>query len=198
MQLRGGRSIDLERFYEGDRAVLEQVYRAHFSRVSSSVCRYCRGPDAEMVIHEVFVSLIDRAETRRSFQGGDMGAWLATIAARKAIDHLRRCRRRPEILLDDPASIEGKLDPLQPEEGLMHADQLRVLRQALEAFAEQTLPQLSAALADVFDARFVRHLGQSDAARRLGIARGTLIEREKALLRQLGPFLRRRLDGGRS
>ena len=103
--------MDLEGFYAGDRAVLTAVYRRHVARVERAVSRYCRGADAECVIHDVFLKVIERSEVRRQFTGGDLGAWLATIAARSAVDFLRR--RRRWTLLDDPRSIEGQLEPVE-------------------------------------------------------------------------------------
>jgi RNA polymerase sigma-70 factor (ECF subfamily) len=196
-ELEKRREVDLRRFHDGDRATLEHVYRAHYDRVRHAVGRYCRGTDVDTLIHEVFLMVIDRAAVRRSFKGGDLGAWLATIAANKAVDYLRRQRRHVQ-LTQDRRSLTAALPPLHPEDGFVHEDQLRELRQALRDFEREVVPQLKRSLVRVFEARFVRHLSQTEAAAELGIARTTLLDRERRLLRKLGPFLRKRLEGAPS
>jgi RNA polymerase sigma factor (sigma-70 family) len=184
-------ATDLEGFHAGDRHVLEQIYRRHVGRVERAVSRYCRGVDAECVVHEVFLSLIERAEVRRQFTGGDLGGWLATIGARRAVDYLRKSKRMTAI--DDPRSLEGKLEPIDEEAQLLQEDQARHLRAALDRFQAEHLEGLGPKLAQVFSLRFCEQLSQSEAARRLGIPRTTLIEREGRLLKRLGRFLQREL-----
>jgi RNA polymerase sigma factor (sigma-70 family) len=184
----GRQDMDLEGFYAGDRAVLTAVYRRHVARVERAVSRYCRGADAECVIHDLFLQIIERPEVRRQFTGGDLGAWLATIAARRAVDFLRR--RRRWTLLDDPRSLEGDLEPVDDEQRLLHRDQVRHLEQALERFARQELPGLGERLAQIFELRFRQRVSQKEGARVLGIPRTTFIDREQRLMKQLGRFLR--------
>ena len=179
--------IELEAFHAGDRAVLTAVYRRHVGAVERTISRYCRGAEAECVTHDVFLSLIERAEVRRSFTGGNMGAWLCTIAARKAIDHLRR--RRRWLLMDGPRSLEGKLEPIDEEQSLLHRDQLDHVKQSLEAFSGQVLPKLNRKLAEVFRLRFTEGLSQTEAAQRLGVPRSTLGDREQRLLAHLTRFV---------
>ncbi len=181
--------IDLEAFHAGERGALKEVYRAHVGRVECTVSRYCRGADAECVTHEVFLAIIERREVRERFTGGDMGAWLATMAGRMAKDFLRR--RRRWTLLDSPVSLEGRLEPVVDEEDMIHEDQVRHLREAMDRFSEEVLPRCDERLAEVFELRFRRWLGQTTAARELQIPRTTLIHREQSLMRRLGPFLRR-------
>jgi RNA polymerase sigma-70 factor, ECF subfamily len=185
--------IDLQRFHAGERQTLTDVYRRHVGQVEGAVSCFCRGAEAECVVHEVFLRIVERPDVRRQFTGGDLGAWLSTIARRRAVDHLRRDRRW--TLLDDPRSLEGQLPPLEEEEDLLHRDQLHHLDVALERFSAEVLPGLDARLAEVFCLRYQQHLSQIDAARRLELPRGTLIDREQRLMRELGRFLRRHLEG---
>jgi RNA polymerase sigma-70 factor (ECF subfamily) len=182
--------LDLERFHAGDRETLAAVYRTHVAAVERAVSCYCRGPAAECVVHEVFAMLIEREDTRRQFRGGDLGAWLATIARHRAVDLLRRERR--VSLLDDPRSLEGMLPPVEEEEGLLHRDQVRQLELALAEFEAQLLPALDARLAEAYRLRIGARLPQTEAARRAGVARATFVEREQRMLRALGRFLARR------
>ena len=192
-------SIDLKAFHAGERDVLAQIYRRHLGRVSRTVSRYCRGADAEGVIHDLFLALLESPAMRANFKGGDLGAWLSTVASRRALDYLRKEKRW--TLLDDPRSLEGKLDPVDEEEGFLHRDQAAKLAEALDRFAEEVLPDLKPKLRDLFHARFRSPFqSQMQAAAKLGIPRTTLIDREAKLMKDLSRFLRHKLkiEGGRS
>lgn len=181
-------AIDLERFYAGEQETLAAIYRAHAAAVERAVSCYCRGALAECVVHEVFVRLVERESVRRQFQGGDLGAWLSTIARHRAIDALRRERRF--TLLDDPRSLEGKLPPVEEEASLLDRDQARRLEQALARFELEVLPGLREPLAEVYRLRFRERRSQAEAARQAGIPRVTFLEREQKLMQALSRFLR--------
>jgi RNA polymerase sigma factor (sigma-70 family) len=183
-------AIDAAAFRAGERGVLAEVYHRHLARVERAVSRYCRGAEAECVVHDLFLDIIERPELRARFEQGDLGAWLATLARRRALDHLRRQRRFR--LLDDQA-LDGALEPVEPEGSLLERDRARRLAEALERFAGLELPRLDRRLADVFQARFVERRNQLAAAAALGIPRTTLVDREARLMRRLRPFLARQL-----
>ena len=184
-------AIDAAAFRAGERGVLAEVYHRHLGRVERAVSRYCRGAEAECVVHDLFLDIIERPELRARFEQGDLGAWLATLARRRALDHLRR--RRRYRLVDDPRALDDALDPVEPEGSLLERDRARRLAEALERFAGLELPRLDRRLADVFQARFVERKSQLAAAATLGIPRTTLIDREARLMRRLRPFLARQL-----
>lgn len=58
------------------------------------------GMDAEDVVQEAFIAAL----TTDALPHGNVGAWLRTIAARKALDAARSRRRRAEDPLPDPAA----------------------------------------------------------------------------------------------
>ena len=181
-------AIDLVGFYAGDRELLTHVYRSYVAMVERAVTRYCRGVDAEGIVHEVFLSLVEKPEVRKQFTGGNMGAWLATMASRRALDYLRRNRRW--MLLNDPRSLEGLLEPIQEEESLLAKDQTQRLQEALALFSTTVLPELKEELVQVYELRFQERLSQVEAAERLRLPRSTFIDRETRLMKKLGRFLK--------
>jgi RNA polymerase sigma-70 factor (ECF subfamily) len=91
---------------EGDEGAFGVLYR----EVQPGLLRYLRGlvgDDAEDVASEVWLQI---ARDIRAFreEGAGFRAWAVTIARHRALDHLRRLRRRPasvlpaEILVDLP------------------------------------------------------------------------------------------------
>ena len=85
-------------FHAGRRSVLEQCYRELYPTVQRAVGRVLTGADQETVIHEVFYRLISREDLRRSFRGGSLKAWIATVAYHQALEYVRRQQREQGAL----------------------------------------------------------------------------------------------------
>ena len=161
-------------FHRGDADAIERCYRDHFDVVEAAIRHVLVPADRETVIHEVFWRLLSNPELRRSFQGGSMAAWLATVTRNLAIDYLRRLTR--EVAL--PAA-----DPRQPVPALDGEVDARLL---LEQFQRERLP---AAWRPVFEMRFLRQLSQREAAAALHIRRTTLAYRELRIRQALRLFM---------
>jgi RNA polymerase sigma-70 factor, ECF subfamily len=164
----------LQLFHRGDRETLEGCYRDHFSRVERAIGPILDAVDRETVIQEVFSRLLASAELRRSFQGGSLGAWLATVARNQAIDHRRRLGREPATAADGLDTLSADWEP---------AAEARLL---VERFCRDHLPP---EWRSVFDTRFLRRLSQREAATELGLPRTTLAYREIRIRRLLKRFL---------
>jgi len=87
----------------GDERAFREVYHA----IQPGLVRYMRvlvGQDAEDVAADAWLAI---SRDIRSFRGDSAGfrAWAATIARHRAMDHLRRTRRRP------PESLPGGVLP---------------------------------------------------------------------------------------
>jgi RNA polymerase sigma-70 factor, ECF subfamily len=166
----------LERFHAGERRVLEEVYRKHFDTLDSAVGTVLIGADRETLIHEVFFRLLRDETFRRAFRGGDLGAWLAVVGRNQAIDYTRRRNRESPAGIDLGASL-----PAGDE--LARSSEARLL---IERFLRDVLPP---AWRGVFEARFISHMSQSEAAAALGKRRTTLAYQELRIRQMLRKFL---------
>jgi RNA polymerase sigma-70 factor (ECF subfamily) len=166
----------LDRFHRGERKVLEQIYQQQFERIDTAVGTVLTGADRETVVHEVFLRLLRDDPFRRLFRGGDVGAWLAVVARNQAIDYSRRRNR------EAPAGINLG-NTLASGDELARSAEARLL---IERFLRDVLPPAWMA---VFQARFVAHLSQAEAAARLGKRRTTLAYQELRIRRLLRKFL---------
>jgi RNA polymerase sigma-70 factor, ECF subfamily len=171
-----GEGTWLERFHAGERQVLEQIYREHFDTVDAAVGTVLTGADRETLIHEVFFRLLQNDGFRRAFRGGDLGAWLAVVGRHQAIDYTRR-RNRESPAGIDLGSSRGNGDELA------RTAEARLL---IERFVRDVLPP---AWRGVFEARFISHLSQSEAAAALGKRRTTLAYQELRIRQLLRKFL---------
>nr|WP_241245603.1 MULTISPECIES: RNA polymerase sigma factor [Protofrankia] len=87
-------SLDVAKAQRGDEDAFKVIYRA----VQPGLLRYLRvlvGDDAEDVASEAWLQI---ARDLPSFRGDSNGfrGWAATIARHRALDHIRRQRRRPQ------------------------------------------------------------------------------------------------------
>lgn len=164
----------LEDFHAGDHSALAEVYREHLSTVARVVGQYLADADKENVIHEVFFKLVANAGARKSFKGGNLAAWLTTVARNQAIDYGRRHRRELPV----EANALTALSDCTCRDAELEAE----CRHLVSDFCRHHLPSN---WASVFEARWVRELSQREAAQELGIRRTTLAYRELRIRRLL-------------
>ena len=172
-----GRASWLALFHAGDRAVLDDVYRTHVDSVHRSAGGVLGGADLETVVHEVFFRVMTNVELRQAFQGGDLAAWLVVIARNHAIDYVRRRSREQPAGLDvvGAADVHHTADASRAEAALL-----------IEKFCAEVLPSK---WRPVFEARFVQHLTQTEAAAALRMRRTTLVYQELRIRGLLHSFL---------
>lgn len=101
----------------GDQEAFRCLYRA----VQPGLLRYLRGlagDDAEDIASETWLQIARDLRTFRDDGAGFRG-WAATIARHRALDHLRRHRRRPaatvpaEVLVDLPAEYDTAVQAIE-------------------------------------------------------------------------------------
>lgn len=170
----------LARFHRGDRTLVAGVYQEHFGALAAMLTRLLPAPsDRESLIHGLFCDLLAKQELRQRFVGGNLAAWLTTVARNRAIDLLRRRRLERERANKANRSLYGEEDEVGGE----------AIEHAVEAHRviERMRHVLPGKLWSVFEARFVEQLSQRDAAKQIGIGRTTLAYRERrvrALLKE--------------
>ncbi len=84
------------------------------------------GVEAEDIVQDALLAAL----TTRALPERDVGAWLRSIAARKALDGLRQSTRRSE----QPLADHGEGEPMTPTTGSESPD-VRVVRAALATLA---------------------------------------------------------------
>jgi RNA polymerase sigma-70 factor, ECF subfamily len=176
-EITDARASWLARFHAGDRAVLDDVYRTYVDTVHRSAGGVLGGADLETVVHEVFFKVMTNADLRKAFQGGDLAAWLVVVARHHAIDYVRRRSR------EQPAGLEVVGTADAPHTGAASRAEASLL---IRKFCGEVLPPK---WRPVFEARFVQHLTQTEAAAALRMRRTTLVYQELRIRGLLHTFL---------
>jgi RNA polymerase sigma-70 factor (ECF subfamily) len=165
----------------------EESFRALYRAVQPRLLRYLQalvGEDAEDVASDAWLQI---ARDLGSFHGDDAGfrGWAATIARNRAMDHLRRQRRRPVPAM----SIEELVDRAGPEDTAAAAMEAMSTDAAIKLIATLPRDQAEAVLLRVvvgLDARSAAEvLGKRAGAVRTASYRG--LHRLAQQLRGDGP-----------
>jgi RNA polymerase sigma-70 factor, ECF subfamily len=129
-----GQAVDLSTLVAaaqgGDEAAFRDLYRA----VQPGLLRYLRalvGDDAEDVASETWLQV---ARDLRTFRGKEgFRAWVAMIGRNRAMDHLRRLRRRPAapMPVDDLADLPDHADTVASAVESMSTDTALALIRSL-------------------------------------------------------------------
>ncbi|WP_430827750.1 RNA polymerase sigma factor [Candidatus Protofrankia californiensis] len=173
-------SLDVAEAQRGDEDAFKVIYRA----VQPGLLRYLRvlvGDDAEDVASEAWLQI---ARDLPSFRGDSNGfrGWAVTIARHRALDHIRRQRRRPQH--DVP--VEHMTDLASPDDTAGRALETLSTDAAIRLIAGLPRDQAEAVLLRVvigLDAQTAgRVLGKRAGAVRTAAYRGL-----RRLAEQLGP-----------
>ena len=180
----------VHRCLAGDEKAYRELVELYQPRVYSLAFRMVRrAEDAEDVVQETFVRMfraLDRYDPERSF-----GAWLFSIAARLAIDHLRRRRHQPLPLAgrdkdDEEYSIEIEDPGPRPDEVAARAEE--------ERRTGELIASLPPHYRVVVLMRHQQDLSYEEIAEALHLPLGTV----KARIHRARALLRERLEGNPS
>ena len=167
-----------QRVVGGDEAALGEIYDRLASLIFGLSLRVTRDRViAEDITQEVFLVFWERPLAYDP-ERGTLRAWLATIAHRRAVDHVRvEERRRVSVL--GPRLFEREPDRL--EDTVLAADEADRVRQAVEALPGGLREVVELAY---FGGRTYRQVGEE-----LGVPEGTAKSRIRLALRRLADAL---------
>ncbi|MGH3736333.1 MAG: RNA polymerase sigma factor [Micromonosporaceae bacterium] len=181
------------------RAGSEPAFRTLYRAVQPSLLRYLRtlvGQDAEDVASDAWLQI---ARDLGTFRGefDDFKAWTTTVARNRAMDHLRKLRRRPA----DPVPTDELLDLAADDDTATRAVDSAATRAALDLIARLPADQAEAILLRVvvgLDAKAAGAvLGKRAGAVRTAAYRG--LKRLAAILAETpGPAIPRQAGPGRA
>ena len=98
-------------YQTGNEEAFEMLLLRHKSRIYTAIYlivkdRYV----AEDLLQETFIKVVNMIKTGRYNEEGKFLPWLSRVAHNLAIDHFRRKKRYPEIVLEDGSRVFNSLD----------------------------------------------------------------------------------------
>jgi RNA polymerase sigma-70 factor, ECF subfamily len=175
----------MQRILEGDEAALEELYDRHAPLMLGVARKIVRADDdAEDVVHDAFVAVVERADQFRPDRGSFV-AWLLTAVRNLALDRVRRRVRRAQITQDELRYEPG--EPVPDPEALSWLEHRRAVVTA--ALARIPEPQRR-----TLEVAFFEGLTYPEIAERDGVPLGTVKSRAARALNALRAMLEG-LDG---
>lgn len=164
----------VERAQQGDRAALDLLLGRHYDRLYA-VCRGMAGNDADAAdaCQEALLAIVrgvERFDGRSTFR-----TWSYRVATNACLDELRRRKRRPLAVVDDPERISDR-----PEVDQQVADRVTI---------EDALPQLPEEFRAPVVLRDVVGMDYDEIATTLDLAPGTVRSRISRGRRHLANIL---------
>ncbi|MET8067666.1 RNA polymerase sigma factor, partial [Micromonospora sp. NPDC005313] len=175
-------TAELNEAVAGAQAGDEEAFRFLYRSLQPALLRYLTalvGADAEDVASEAWLQI---SRDLPSFTGGEFRAWVVTIARNRAMDHLRRQRRRPSV----PVPVQALNDLAADVDTADRAGEAIATESALALI--RTLPP---AEAEAVMLRAVIGLDAETAGRVLGRRPGAVRTAAHRGLRRLAALLER-------
>jgi RNA polymerase sigma-70 factor (ECF subfamily) len=149
----------LDRARAGDEEAFAAIYRAYYERLCRVAYRYLRSRDAAAeTVQELFLQLWRRRADREV--KGELGAFLHGATRRRALDVLRRTKRRTVPL--EQSEQEAMAAPEVIDERFMTLE--------LEAALQRAIDALPPRPRQILQMRLQRQLSYRQIAEELGIA----------------------------
>jgi RNA polymerase sigma factor (sigma-70 family) len=173
----------LRRCREGDESAWEQILENYQRLVYSIPLNYgLTTDDAADIFQQTFISLVENLDRLRP--DSNLGAWLAVVARRHALHHLRR-KKREQIVADDDLVESKQFLTLMTTDTRVDLEMMQTIDQGLSRIDRRCRDLL---LALYFDSQQPSY---EEISKRLNIAvgsigptRGRCLERLREILSQ--------------
>ncbi len=172
--------VAMQRILAGDDAGLAELYDRHAPLVFGVALKIVRDQnDAEDVVHDAFVTIVERADQFRPDRGSVI-AWLVTTVRNLALDRARRRTRRAQIT-DEELRYEPN-EPVPDPEALSWLEHRRAAMIA-------ALDHVPEAQRRTLEVAFFEGLSYPEIAEREGVPLGTVKSRAARALAALRAVL---------
>ena len=103
-------SVLITLYRNGNEAAFNQLVDRYQSKVFTTLFLIVKDQDvAEDLLQDVFVKVIHTLNSDKYNEEGKFQPWLLRIAHNIAIDHFRKAKRYPTILLEDGSNLLNSL-----------------------------------------------------------------------------------------
>ncbi len=165
-----------------DAGAVEALYDQYAPRLLSVCFRYCGNrDDAEDILHDGFIKIIQKIETFKIRSDGTLEAWMRRIMVNTALNFLRSRQKEKNFVDIDP--IVDKIDIHDEEESDPEEIYLQVDRDKIM----ELICELPSGYRTVFNLYVFEQYGHREIAQLLGCSENTSksqLSKARALLRK--------------
>ncbi len=164
-------------YKNGSEEAFEMLLDRHKSRVFTTIYLIVKDKyEAEDLLQEVFIKAIRTIKEGRYNEEGKFLPWILRIAHNLAIDHFRKGKRNPTIVMEDGSPV---FNTMEFAEGSFESDQIR---QETHAKVKQLINELPEAQKEVLVMRHYMEMSFQEIAESTGVSINTALGRMRYAL----------------
>ncbi len=167
----------IAQYRNGSEAAFDVLVDRYQSKVFTTIYLIVKDQDvAEDLLQDVFVKVVQTIHSDRYSEEGKFQPWLMRIAHNLAIDHFRRAKRYPTILMEDGSNLFNSLQFAESS-----VEDHRVKEETLE-LVKKLIEELPEAQKEVLVMRHYLDLSFQEIADQTGVSINTALGRMRYAL----------------
>jgi RNA polymerase sigma-70 factor (ECF subfamily) len=164
-------------YKKGEEAAFEQLVNRHKARVFTTIYLIVKDECiAEDILQETFIKVVNTIKSGRYNEEGKFLPWVVRIAHNLSIDHFRKNKRYPTIVMEDGTSVFNTLDFSEDS-----AESLQI-RKDTHALLRQLIKELPEAQRQVLTMRHYMDMSFKEIADATGVSINTALGRMRYAL----------------
>lgn len=167
----------IAQYRNGSEAAFDLLVDRYQSKVFTTIYLIVKDQDlAEDLLQDVFVKVVQTIHSERYSEEGKFQPWLMRIAHNLAIDHFRKAKRYPTILMEDGSNLFNSLQFAESS-----IEDHRVKEETLE-MVKRLIEELPEAQKEVLVMRHYLDMSFQDIAEQTGVSINTALGRMRYAL----------------
>jgi RNA polymerase sigma-70 factor (ECF subfamily) len=173
-------SVLITLYRNGNEAAFNLLVDRYHSKVFTTIFLIVKDQDvAEDLLQDVFVKVLHTLNSDKYNEEGKFQPWVMRIAHNLAIDHFRKAKRYPTILLDDGSNVFNSLSFAEDS-----SEEQRIKEETL-AFVRNLIDELPEAQKEVVIMRHYLDMSFQEIAEQTGVSINTALGRMRYALNHI-------------
>ena len=173
-------SVLITLYRNGNEAAFNLLVDRYHSKVFTTIFLIVKDQDvAEDLLQDVFVKVLHTLNSDKYNEEGKFQPWVMRIAHNLAIDHFRKAKRYPTILLEDGSNVFNSLSFAEDS-----SEEQRIKEETL-AFVRNLIDELPEAQKEVVIMRHYLDMSFQEIAEQTGVSINTALGRMRYALNHI-------------
>lgn len=173
-------SVLITLYRNGNEAAFNLLVDRYHSKVFTTIFLIVKDQDvAEDLLQDVFVKVLHTLNSDKYNEEGKFQPWVMRIAHNLAIDHFRKAKRYPTILLEDGSNVFNSLSFAEDS-----SEEQRIKEETL-AFVRNLIDELPEAQKEVVIMRHYLDMSFQEIAEKTGVSINTALGRMRYALNHI-------------